>query len=149
MKQRILFFSLLVFLISTFTLAQGHGFGLGAQVGTPTGISCKAWLSRAGALQVTVGYPTLSQTQGTVLSADYLIHSHIFRSHEQLPIFYGLGGIIGISGTTAVGIRGIAGFAWWPHGSSLDIYLQAAPTIYVSPSSKFEFEFGTGIRFFF
>jgi hypothetical protein len=149
MKLRILPITFLIGFLSSYAVAQGHGFGLGAQFGTPTGVSGKAWLTRTGALQVGFGWPSSTQNEGTVLSIDYLLHTHVFRSTQQLPIFYGLGGVVGVSGTTAAGIRGVAGLAWWPHSSSLDIYFQVVPTIYFSPSSKFEFEFGMGIRYYF
>jgi hypothetical protein len=149
MIKRILFFSALILLLVQGGFAQGHGLGLGLTVGEPTGISVKGWVTNSGAIQLGIGYPSLSSTYGTVISADYLWHSHVFRSHEYFPLYYGIGGIFGVSRTDIVGARGVFGIAWWPHRSSLDVFLQMVPTLYFKPSSQFEFDFGFGVRYFF
>ena len=133
-------------LLANVSLAQGHGLGLGLMIGEPTGISCKGWVTNTGAIQLGIGYPSLSSRQGTAVSAEYLWHSHIFRSHEYFPLFYGLGGIFG---SDLMGARGVLGIAWWPRRSSIDVFLQLVPTIYFEPASQFEFEFGFGVRYFF
>jgi len=147
--KRILFFSALLMLLVHGVFAQGHGLGFGLTVGEPTGISVKGWVTNSGAIQLGIGYPSLSATNGTALSADYLWHSHVFRSHEYFPLFYGIGGIFGVSRTDILGARGVFGIAWWPHRSSLDVFLQMVPTLYFQPTSQFEFDFGFGIRYFF
>jgi hypothetical protein len=150
MFKRILFSILLIMLFTAVSFSQGHGLGLGLTLGEPTGISCKGWVTNSGAIQIGIGYPSLSYTQGTALSVDYLWHSHVFRSHEYFPLFYGIGGIFGVSGgTNIMGARGVFGIAWWPHHSSLDVFLQLVPTLYFKPASLFEFDFGAGVRFFF
>ena len=149
MMKRILFFSALVMLLVHGVFAQGHGLGFGLTVGEPTGISIKGWVTNSGAIQLGIGYPSLSSTNGTTVSADYLWHSHVFRSREYFPLFYGIGGIFGVSRTDILGARGVFVIAWWPHRSSLDVFLQMVPTLYFQPSSQFEFDFGFGIRYFF
>jgi len=149
MMKRILFFSALLMLLVHGVFAQGHGLGFGLTVGEPTGISVKGWVTNSGAIQLGIGYPSLSATNGTALSADYLWHSHVFRSHEYFPLFYGIGGIFGVSRTDILGARGVFGIAWWPHRSSLDVFLQMVPTLYFKPTSQFEFDFGFGVRYFF
>jgi hypothetical protein len=146
MVKQCLFFILLVVLLANASFSQGHGLGLGLMIGEPTGISCKGWVTNSGAIQLGVGYPSLSSRGGTAVSAEYLWHSHIFRSHEYFPLFYGLGGIFG---SDLMGARGVLGIAWWPHRSSIDVFLQLVPTIYFEPTSHFEFEFGFGVRYFF
>jgi hypothetical protein len=150
MIKRILYFSILVVIIAHTGIAQSHGLGLGLTIGEPTGISCKGWVTNSGAIQLGIGYPSLSSSHGTALSAEYIWHSHIFRSHEYFPLFYGLGGIFGVSGgTNIVGARGVFGIAWWPRRSSLDVFLQIVPTLYLRPATQFEFDFGFGVRYFF
>jgi hypothetical protein len=141
---------LLIAILANTGFSQGHGLGLGLMIGEPTGISLKGWVSYSGAIQLGIGYPSLSSTQGTALSAEYLWHAHLFRSHEYFPLYFGLGGIFGASsGMNLFGARGVLGIAWWPHRSSLDVFLQMAPTLYFKPVSQFEFDFGFGVRYFF
>ena len=148
--KRILFFSILVVLLGHVGLAQGHGLGLGLMVGEPTGISCKGWVTNSGAIQLGIGWPSTSHTGGTAIAAEYLWHSHVFRSRESFPLSYGLGAIFGVSNATnTFGARGAFGIAWWPHASSIDIFLELNPTLYFQPSSTFEFDFGFGVRYFF
>ena len=148
MLKRILLFTSLIFLFTSISFAQnqGSGLGLGLQIGEPTGVSVKGWLSHKGAFQLGIGWPTLSQTNGLAISAEYLWHSYALSSREWFPLFYGLGGIFG---NDIIGARGIFGLAWWPHRSSLDIYLQLAPALYFKPSSRFDLDFGFGVRYFF
>jgi hypothetical protein len=146
MVKHSLFSLLLIVLLANTSLSQGHGLGLGLMIGEPTGISCKGWVTNSGAIQLGVGYPSLSSRGGTAVSAEYLWHSHVFRSHEYFPLFYGLGGIFG---SDLMGARGVLGIAWWPRRSSIDVFLQLVPTIYFEPISHFEFEFGFGVRYFF
>jgi hypothetical protein len=146
-----------ILLISVFSLlsvhmgiAQGRGLGLGLTIGEPTGISVKGWVTNSGAIQLGVGYPSTSSTYSTAISADYLWHSHVFRSREYFPLFYGIGGIFGASSAmNLIGARGVFGIAWWPHSSSLDVFLQLVPTLYFKTTSQFEFDFGFGVRYFF
>jgi len=150
MIKHCLFFGLLTVILIDTGFSQGNGLGLGLMIGEPTGISCKGWVTRSGAIQLGIGYPSLSSRWGTALSAEYLWHSHIFRSRESFPLFYGLGGIFGVSsGANLMGARGVLGIAWWPRRSSIDLFLQMAPTIYFEPVSQFEFDFGFGVRYFF
>jgi hypothetical protein len=150
MLKRILLIAVIVLLSVQIGYAQGRGLGVGLILGEPTGISVKGWVTNSGAIEVAIGYPSLSYSYGTAISADYVWHSHIFRSHEYFPLYYGIGGIFGVSsGLDIMGARGVFGIAWWPHHSSLDIFLQVQPTLYFKPASHFEFDYGLGIRIFF
>ena len=62
MIKRILFFGTLVMLLARAGFAQGRGLGLGLTIGEPTGISVKGWVTNSGALQLGIGYPSLSST---------------------------------------------------------------------------------------
>jgi hypothetical protein len=150
MIHRILTIFILSALLMTIGAAQGRGFGLGLEAGTPTGLSAKAWLTHSSALQFGLGFPSLSQTNGTILSIDYLWHVSPFQSHEILRLFYGLGGIIGSgAGDRNFGVRGVGGFAWMPHGSSIDLFAQITPTLYLQSSSHFDVDAAIGVRYFF
>ncbi len=141
---------LLFVLFITISAAQGHGFGLGLEAGTPTGLSAKAWLTHSTALQFGLGVPSLSQTDGTILSVDYLWHVSPFQSHEILSLFYGLGGILGSgTGDRNFGVRGVGGIAWMPHGFSIDLFAQIIPTLYLQSSSHFDVDAAIGVRYFF
>jgi hypothetical protein len=150
MCSRLLFSLLLILLITSVGISQSRGLGLGLMIGEPTGINCKGWVTPSGAIQVGIGWPSTSHKGGTAIAAEYLWHSHVFHSRESFPLYYGLGAIFSLNnGTNTFGARGAFGIAWWPHGSSFDIFLELNPTLYFQPSSTFEFDFGFGVRYFF
>jgi hypothetical protein len=150
MFRRIIFSILLLMLIAQVGISQSSGLGLGLALGNPTGIDLKGWVTRTGALHLSFGWPALDAHGGTALSAEYLWHSHVFRSHERFPIFYGVGGFFGFGGgTNVIAGRGILGIEWWPRGSDFDIFLQIMPAIYFEPTSEFDFDFQFGVRYFF
>ena len=150
MHKRIFFSVLLIVLFSCVGFSQGHGLGFGLMIGEPTGISVKGWITNSGAIQLGIGWPSTSHTGGTAIAAEYLWHSHVFRSRESFPLSDGLGAIFGVSNAAnTFGARGAFGISWWPRSSSLDIFLELNPTLYFQPSSTFEFDFGFGARYFF
>jgi hypothetical protein len=150
MFKRMLFSIFLLVLIVQIGVSQSSGLGLGLALGNPTGIDVKGWLTRSGAIHLGIGWPDLGSHGGTALSAEYLWHSHVFRSHERFPLFYGIGGFFGVGGgTDIIAARGILGIEWWPRRTDLDIFLQLMPALYFEPTSEFDFDFQVGIRYFF
>ena len=67
MIKRILLIGVFILLSVQIGFAQGRGLGLGLMIGEPTGISVKGWVTNSGAIDLGIGYPSLSNTQGTVL----------------------------------------------------------------------------------
>jgi hypothetical protein len=150
MFKRMLFIVLLLVLAAQVGFSQSSGIGLGLAIGNPTGIDCKGWITRSGALHLSIGWPDLSSHGGTALSAEYLWHAHVFRSRERFPLFYGVGGFFGVGGgVDIIAARGIFGIEWWPRGSNFDIFLQLMPALYFEPNSEFDFDFQLGARYFF
>jgi hypothetical protein len=148
MLKRILFSILLLVLVAQVSFSQRSGLGIGLVLGNPTGIDCKGWVTRSGAIHVSIGWPALDAHGSTALSAEYLWHSFVFRSHESFPLFYGIGGFFGLS-NSIIAARGILGIAWWPRRSDFDIFLQLMPALYFEPTSEFDFDFQFGVRYFF
>lgn len=145
MKRLSLYIVVTLSLMYSPLVAQTKGLGFGLSLGDPTGLSVKAWISRTEAIQGTVGWYHQSSSHLTV---EYLKHVlDAIRSSEQFPVYYGAG--ISLVGSEAVGIRGIAGIAWCSRKVPLDIFLQAAPTLYLVKFSEFDIDASLGIRYFF
>ncbi len=146
MYRRILFAIFILVLAAQIGFSQSSGLGLGLVLGNPTGIDCKGWVTRTGAIHLSAGWRELDSDAQTTLSAEYLWHAHVFRSHERFPLFYGIGGIFG---SDLIAARGVIGIAWWPRSSDFDIFLQLMPAFYFQPVSEFRFDFQFGVRYFF
>ncbi len=130
--------------------AQDKGFGLGIILGEPTGISGKQWMSPTTAID---GAAAWNFGSGGYLHihADYLFHNYdILKVKEgRLPLYFGIGGRIGFSSKTVVGLRGVVGVAYQFSGAPIDAFLELAPLMDLVPGTSFHMQGGIGARFFF
>jgi hypothetical protein len=147
----------------TQSYGTGHPFGLGIILGEPTGLSAKYWLSGSNALDFGLGWSNggdrISRFDGTYngggrvhFHMDYLWHSFsAIHSTEQFPLYYGIGGRFNSGGgySSSLAVRGVIGIAWLPRGTPIDVFLEIAPSLQLSPSSGFALDAGLGVRYFF
>ena len=118
-------------------------FGLGLELGEPSGLNGKYFLSKAGALDFGIGgiYHHYYFGDGLHIYADYLWHpiSLVSASAFELPLYIGGGlrfwdfhycfqGVCDYGGS-ALGIRVPLGIAFDFNNVPLDIFIQVAPVI--------------------
>ncbi len=147
-------------------------FGLGLEVGAPTGLNGKYFLSDSGALDFGVGliYSHYYYGDGIHLYGDYLWHptSLVSASAFELPFYIGVGlrywdfeycdrGVCGLGGS-AIGIRVPVGISFDFNNAPLDIFLQLVPVIdFISGDyydrfddrNHFGIDLSAGIRYWF
>ena len=155
------FFFLLVALVVAHSQAQDRRFGLGVILGDPTGISAKYWTTGTNALAFGVGWSSQAivvrrdivySSTRFEMHADYLWHAFdAIRSSERFPLFYGVGARLETGGVESptLGVRGVFGIAWLPHNTSLDVFIEVAPTLQLAPSTGIGVGVGFGSRYFF
>ncbi|MGO9481050.1 MAG: hypothetical protein ACLP05_04610 [Candidatus Kryptoniota bacterium] len=149
MVRRIIYLVVCFILLSSTAFSQSRGLGVGFMFGMPTGLAVKAWTTSTQAIQLGIGWRNSLTNTGTYITGEYLWHDmHFIKSRTLFPIFYGLGGVIGVNTPTRYGARGILGIAFIPRHSHIDIFLQVAPVVYFSPA-EFDIDGGLGIRYFF
>ena len=146
-------------------------FGLGLELGEPSGLTGKLFLSPSGALDFGVGYiyGHYYAGDGFHLYADYLWHPFVLTSAEpfELPFYIGVGGRFwdfdyGCNkfgdncafGGSAFGVRVPIGIAFDFNNVPLDIFIQLVPTLdfyrnYRNESLHFGVDFSVGVRFWF
>ncbi|PKL83507.1 MAG: hypothetical protein CVV24_04660 [Ignavibacteriae bacterium HGW-Ignavibacteriae-3] len=142
--------------------AQDHGFGMGLILGEPTGLSAKLWTSKINAfdfgLGVSVGGDRISYSGNynngsrVHFHMDYLWHSFsAISSSERFPLYYGIGGRFNSGGgyDGSIGVRGVFGIAWLPHGTPIDVFLEVVPVLQLTNTTGFGIDAGLGIRYFF
>jgi hypothetical protein len=147
------------FAVST---AQERPFGLGVIIGEPTGISAKLWTSPTNAFDFGLGWSVAgnkfdnegaSNGESRIhFHMDYLWHAFdAIKSEERFPIYYGIGGRINTGGgyNTSVAVRGVIGIAWMPRETPIDIFVELAPSLQLSPSTGFAIDAGLGARYYF
>jgi hypothetical protein len=129
---------------------EGHGgfeanktFGLGLEVGEPTSINGKVFVSRRSAIDFGIGYiyDDYYYGNGFHIYADYLWHPVSLASTQsfELPFYFGAGlrywdftycdmNVCGFGGN-AVGIRVPIGIAFDFNNVPLDVFIQLVPVL--------------------
>jgi hypothetical protein len=139
-------------------------FGLGLELGGPTGLNGKYFLSDDGALNFGLGVDGYAYRyrgrDGLHIYLDYLWHPVSLANPDafQLPLYIGIGGRLWDFGdrdgdALAFGVRVPIGVAFDFNNVPLDIFIQLTPTLdfyrgYVD-SAGFWFDFSVGIRYWF
>ncbi len=142
-------------------------FGLGLELGEPTGITGKLFVTPDQALDFGIGdlYRNYYVSGGGIhLYLDYLWHPLVLAKADAfyLPLYIGVGGrfwdtdYCDRTGNCAAlfGIRGPVGISFDFNNVPLDIFLQVVPTLdfyrnYANRSVYLDIDFSFGVRFWF
>ena len=145
-------------------------FGLGVQLGDPTGLSAKLWVSPTNALDFGLGFQNYGpcyndQNNQPVCSnfghdngsfnIDYLWQSNIIRGTAQLDWHVGGGGRLvwwgGCqSNCVAVAARAPIGLdLMFTNPSFVEVFFELAPAFWLLPNPDFGFDGDLGARFYF
>lgn len=143
------------FLTAVFSFSQDKGFGVGIIVGEPTGFSLKGWLTKTSAIDAGLAWSFVNEGSLHV-HADYLFHFYnVFNvSSGKLPIYVGVGGRIKIKNNKnnsdeRIGIRVPVGLDYMFADAPIDVFLEIAPIIDLTPKTDISVNGGVGVRFFF
>lgn len=133
-------------------VAEDRGFGLGVILGEPTGISGKYWVTSNIAVDGAAAW-SFASDDGVQLHADVLYHKFdLFNVKTgKLPIYFGAGARIKftIDDDNRFGMRVPVGIDYIFENVPLDIFFELVPIIDFAPSTKFAFNGGVGVRYFF
>lgn len=146
-------------------------FGLGLELGEPSGLNGKYFLNGSNAIDFGVGYIYRHYYAGDGLNlyADYLWHPLVLTSASafELPFYIGVGGRFFnfdygcdrngrncIYGGSAFGVRVPLGISFDFNNAPLDIFVQLTPTLdfyrdYRDHNVALGIDFSIGIRFWF
>lgn len=142
---------------------KGNDFGFGLILGDPTGLSLKIWTSNDNAFHLYVGSSYFGKVR---LGGDYLWHFDSFNS-SVVKLYTGLGLVVGFGNGSglwykshkdnfyywdddAVGIaaRGILGLNIIPRNSPIEIFLEVAPLVGLSPNFGVNIDAAVGFRYY-
>ncbi len=140
---------------------QDQGFGLGAIIGEPTGLSMKNWISQTTALEAAIAW-SFKGNGFFYFQAAHLFHDYslIKTRKGRLPFFYGIGGRVKVlsdpnggrkdesDDDPRVGICIPVGLDYHFGGAPLDVFLEFIPIIDLIPSTDFDLNAAIGIRYF-
>jgi hypothetical protein len=152
---------------------QSNGtFGLGLELGEPTSLNGKLFLTPSGALDFGIGtlyhYYVPGNNDGLHLYLDYLWHPFLITEAPafKLPFYVGLGGriwfgdfVCGPGGVTCnadiFGVRVPVGIDFDFNEVPLDVFIQIVPTLDFfrdfnnHGDVELDFDFSVGIRYWF
>lgn len=140
---------------------SGGAFGLGVELGEPTGLNGKYWLTRESALQFDLSY---SFNNYFSLGLDYLYHfTSAFRGRvgsQFVPYLgFGLVSFFGTgqpgenyynpgNGNADFGFRIPVGIEFLPRGAPIGVWAELAPGLGVVPATFGFIQAMVGIRFY-
>jgi hypothetical protein len=135
--------------------AQDRSLGLGVMIGEPTGFSAKLWTSNYNAYDFGLGWSVIGNRNNSdnriQIHADYLWHVwNVIHSTDRFPLYYGIGGrFIGSGNESSFAVRTVFGIAWMPIQIPMDLFLELAPSIKLTPSTGFALNAAIGARYYF
>lgn len=131
---------------------QDRGLGVGIRIGEPSGLTAKYWISGTNALDFGLGYSLIREHRQAHITADYLYHNEsLIKAEDRIPVFYGFGLrlITKEENSTSLGVRGVAGLAWYSKDMPLDAFVEVAPVFRLFPSTSVDMDISLGARYFF
>ncbi|MFI5237558.1 MAG: hypothetical protein ACHQLA_06465 [Ignavibacteriales bacterium] len=137
-------------LIPNPAISQNREFGLGIQLGEPTGLNGKLWTGSENAFDFGVAWSFEGRDE-MVVQTDYVWHAFdVFPvSKGELPLYFGIGGRAVLRDDALFGVRFPVGMAYMFESTPLDIFIEVAPILNLAPSTDFDVGGGLGIRFWF
>jgi len=134
------------------TSSEPMRIGAGIVVGEPTGPTAKFWLTDKLAIDGTLGW-SLRDDDNVYLNADVLWHNYdlIHPSQGRAAVYYGVGPSIEFrhEEDNRVGVRAPIGVSYTFENKPLDVFVEAAPILDVSPDWHGDFNVGIGVRYWF
>lgn len=143
----LLFCGSLLFVENT-AVAQDSGFGVGAIINAPTGVSAKAWVSEDFAVDGAFTFSISDNFSQVYFHADALKHSYAITS-DVLQLYYGLGVRLtwdDLTDDLNAGLRGPIGTEYSFEGTNIKSFLEIAPTLDFAPDANFFFAGALGMR---
>ena len=128
--------------------SENRRLGLGPIIGEPTGLSAKLWITENSALDGAIAWSFMDGCLD--LHADYLLHSYDILNMKkgELPTYCGIGARVNFEDKTTFGLRGVLGLEYIPDNIPIDLFLEFAPILNITPDSNFGFNAAIGIRYF-
>ena len=127
-------------------------FGAGLIVGEPTGVNLKYFLTDKAAIDGAIGWGFHHETD-LHLHSDFLWHMHDIASvpEGQLSLYFGAGLRLKLrdNGEDRVGLRVPVGVSYLLENVPVDVFLEVAPILDFTPSTRGGFTAGIGARFWF
>ncbi|MFA6435000.1 MAG: hypothetical protein WCW52_09925 [Elusimicrobiales bacterium] len=147
MKKILFLFYILAAGTSPLYAQKAGDFGAGVVLGGPTGATAKFWIDGSRALDAGLGFGP-----DFILYGDYLWHSWKVLpqpAEGKLPVHLGLGAQIGDSHHNDLGLRAVAGIAYWLPRNPVEIFFDIVPVLHLRRGDGADVNASIGLRYYF
>jgi hypothetical protein len=146
--KKIIFIISISFLIIGSSFPQNEKLGLGIVLGEPVGISAKLKAGSYNAFDFAAAWST-RENRTMLLQADYVWHivDQANVESETIPLYYGLGTRLIFSSNPIFSLRIPVGLNHRLNTLPIDIFAELVPILDLTPSTRFNFGAGLGVRF--
>ncbi len=147
MKMLLALLCILATGVSQLQAQDAGAVGAGIVLGSPTGITGKLWIDGSRALDAGLGFGSDLSLYG-----DYLWHSWKVLpqpAEGKLPAYLGLGAQIGDSHHNNLGLRAVAGIAYWLPHDPVEIFFDIVPVLHFSHGGGTDVTASIGLRYYF
>ena len=147
MKKTAFAFACLVAAASPLWAQKSGDIGAGVILGNPTAVTGKIWLDESQAADAGLGFSTHLAVYG-----DYLWHSWTVLpqpNQGKLPAYIGLGAQVRTFHDAELGIRTVAGVAYWLPRDPVEIFFEIVPVFRLEPRDSVGLDAGVGLRYYF
>jgi hypothetical protein len=130
---------------------QANDFGIGAIIGSPTGLTAKYWYNRHNAVDATLGW-NFSGPDQVQINADHLWHVELESlkvPQGRLPAYVGIGLRVLAGNDSEAGIRIPLGLSYLFAYIPLEAFAEIAPVVKFAPDTGGDVDGGIGLRFYF
>ena len=127
-----------------------HNVGLGIILGEPTGISFKMWSSETVGFDAGAAWSFVDSSFFQI-HGDMLFHNYnIFKVDTgKMSLFYGFGGRIKFADDTIVSLRVPVGISYEFEKTPIELFLEVAPMLNLTPATEVDIAGGIGFRYYF
>lgn len=161
-------FSLLLSTSASANVPSRENIGVGLMLGSLVAVTGKYWVSDRGAIDFGIGF---SGRRGNSVYGDFLWHiPKIFgtgtKFGRETQGYLGGGAGIGYwsdsyecgrwrcdrrvdDSGTAIFIRGLFGFEWFPARTRFGVFAEVGPTMLIAPATAGSLDLGVGGRYYF
>jgi hypothetical protein len=147
MKKTLLAFVCLLAVAGPAWAQKTGDIGAGVVIGNPTGVTGKIWLDDSQAVDAGLGVSTHLAVYG-----DYLWHSWKVLpqpAQGRMPVYLGVGAQVRAFHEAELGIRTVAGIAYWLPNNPVEIFVEIVPVFRLEPHDSVGLDGGLGLRYYF
>lgn len=125
----------------------GGQLGVGAMLGSPTGVTAKYWVDDMLAIDGGIGYGNAAVFYADALVNDWRLLPAIQNASTNL--YAGVGPRVATDDGGQFALRAMVGAGFWPKQAPIELFAEIGPTFKLTPDNRVGVDGGVGLRYYF